>query len=103
MVHQVPGAAFRASALPPGRVAVMFTADWCGYCRRFLPHFKAVREGVVVDISDEDDPLWEIHDVQVVPTVIVFEDGKPVRRWAGVLAAHHVDQVRATLAGAPAA
>ena len=99
MVHQVQGLAFRASDLPAGRVAVMFTADWCGYCHRFLSHFKRIREAWLVDVSDEDDPLWEIHRIQVVPTVLVFQDGVEVQRWQGVLSAHHVDQIQAILAG----
>lgn len=103
MVHQVQGADFRASGLPPGRVAVMFTADWCGYCRRFYVHFKQVREAWVVDVSDEDDPLWDIHRLQVVPTVLVLQDGVEVKRWQGVLSAHHVDQIQAALAAAPGA
>lgn len=97
MVHQVDGARFRPSDLPPGRVAVMFTADWCGYCRRFYAHFKQLREGWVVDISDEEDPLWDHLGIRVVPTVVLFEDGEPKRRWAGVLAEHHVAQMRSAL------
>lgn len=64
---------------------VLFVADWCGYCRRFLPSFKQMQHAYVVDISDEDDPLWDDYGIQVVPTVLLFEDGKPVKRWAGVL------------------
>lgn len=102
MVHEVPGERFRASDLPGGRVAVMFTADWCGYCRRFAPHFKRIREGWMVDVSDEEDPLWDQHRLQVVPTVLVFQDGEEVGRWQGVLADHHVDQISEALAGRPA-
>jgi thioredoxin-like negative regulator of GroEL len=98
MVNQVPAERFRASDLPPGRVAVMFTADWCGYCHRFLAHYKRIRAGWVVDVTDEDDPLWDVHRLQVVPTVLVFQDGLEVRRWQGVLAAHHVDQIEEALA-----
>jgi thioredoxin-like negative regulator of GroEL len=76
----------------------MFTADWCGYCHRFLPHFRRVPRAVVVDISEEDEPAWDAYGIDVVPTVIVFEDGAPVRRWSGVLGDHHVEQVVAELA-----
>lgn len=100
MVHQADGARFLASELPEGKVAVMFTADWCGYCHRFLTHFKRLREGWVVDISDEDTSPWDVFDIRVVPTVIVFEDGKPLRKWAGVLSAHHVDQIEEALRAA---
>lgn len=98
MVHQVPGDRFRASELPAGRVAVLFVADWCGYSHRFHLHFKKVKEGWIVDISDEEDPLWDLHHVSVVPTVILFKDGVEERRWQGVLSAHHADQIAEALA-----
>lgn len=100
VVHQADGARFLASDLPPGRVAVCFCADWCGYCHRFLPHLKRIRDAWVVDVSDEEVPAWEAFDISVVPTVVVFEDGVPVKRWAGVLGEHHVGQVEAFLRGA---
>lgn len=100
MVLQVPGREFRASDLPAGRVAVMFTADWCGYSHRFYPHFKRFREGWIVDVSDEDDPLWDIHRLRVVPTVLLFENGVETRRWEGVLGATHADQIAEALGAA---
>lgn len=80
----------------------MFTADWCGFCHRFLPHFKRVQGAWLVDISDEDDPLWDLLRIQVVPTVVLFEDGLPTRRWAGALVAEHVGMIQAALSGDPA-
>lgn len=97
-MREVPGDAFRASDLPPGRVAVLFCADWCGYCTRFLPHFRKVPGGLAVDVSDEDLPVWDEYRIEVVPTVILFEDGKPARQWAGVLTAQHAEEIRAALA-----
>lgn len=99
MLREVEGSQFRAADLPPGRVAVMFAADWCGFSRRFYPHFKRIQEGWVVDISDEDDPLWDDLDIHVVPTVILFEDGVPAKRWAGILLAQHAEAVESALSG----
>ena len=99
MVHEVAGARFRAAELPAGRVAVAFVADWCGYCHRFLRHFRRLPEAWVVDVSDEDDPLWDGLPIRSVPTVIVFEDGVPHERWAGVLGEAHVAEVRSALSG----
>ena len=97
VVNEVDGARFRVEALPPGRVAVLFCADWCGFCRRFTPHYKRIREGYVVDISDEDLPVWDELRIHVVPTVILFDGHVEVKRWAGVLADHHVAQVEDAL------
>ena len=39
----------------------------------------------LVSLDDLDNPLWETFDVKVVPTVMVFKEGKPVFRRDGVL------------------
>lgn len=75
----------------------MFAADWCGFSRRFYQHFRRLRTGWVVDISDEDDPLWAALSIHVVPTVILFENGVATRRWEGVLLEQHVGQVESAL------
>lgn len=38
-----------------------------------------------VDISNDEDPLWETFDINVVPTVIVFRDSRPIFRRDGLL------------------
>lgn len=81
-----------------GPVPVMFSATWCGFCARFGPQFRARAEKTsapfaVVDISDESDPLWDTFDIEVVPTVIVFENGKPKARVGGVLGDAHLVKV----------
>lgn len=97
MVRQVAGSAWHPSDLPEGRSLVMFTADWCGYCHRFAPLYKTFREQWMIDISDEDDPLWDSLGIHVVPTVILFERGVPKRRWAGVLGATHMVDIKAAM------
>ena len=67
----------------------MFLASWCPYCRRFRPAFeKAAKQNginwVSVDISDENNKLWDTFSIDIVPTVIVFKDGKAVWRKDGV-------------------
>lgn len=99
-VRELDGHAFRASDLPPGRVAVMFTADWCGYCQRFLPTLRGCEPLFLVDVSQEDEPAWDDLAFEVVPTVIVFADGQEVGRWSGILRQSHADEIRAALASA---
>jgi thioredoxin-like negative regulator of GroEL len=37
-----------------------------------------------LDISDDDNPLWAIFSIEVVPTIIIFKEGKAVFRRDGV-------------------
>ncbi len=68
---------------------VMFRADWCPFCRKFKPLFESyagktkarMAEAVV---NDDDNPLWDRFNVQVVPTLVAFKNGKEVARKDGV-------------------
>ncbi len=77
-----------AAAVNGARTAVLFHATWCPYCRSYRPIFERVIGGsgwaaVEAVVDDEDNPLWEDYALDVVPTVVFFEDGKPVGRLDG--------------------
>ena len=90
-MERVGADAFDAGRLKrPGTWIVGFLADWCPFCRSFLPHLDSLRspEGLGVllaDVTDEESPLWEAFGIDVVPTVVVFRDGAPVYRRDGRL------------------
>ena len=72
-----------------GRTAVLFHATWCPFCRAFRPSFEAAvadMPGVVAAeaiLDDEDDPMWLDWSVDVVPTVVLFQDGHVAARLDG--------------------
>lgn len=74
------------SALP---VLVDFTADWCPPCKMIAPLVDALAakyEGklrVGTLDSDANYPIVETYDVQGLPTLILFQNGKPVHRMIG--------------------
>lgn len=95
---------FDPAALPNGGpTPVLFWATWCGFCKRIRPHYEDAAEeteGVpflAVDISDESSPLWDGLGIEVVPTVIVFEDGEPLHRIAGMLGGHDIEELLASI------
>ncbi len=72
-----------------GNEVVLFYADWCRYCQAFLKLLEQNRKGLkhevnMADLTDEENPLWDRFDVQVVPTLVAFSDGKEVARKQGV-------------------
>lgn len=93
MTPVLPAAGFEAELHRLGRALVLFTADWCPFCRRFGPLFEqaAARHGTrvafaVADISDDDaDPRWDRYGIAAVPTVLYFEEGGVAARLDGAL------------------
>jgi len=68
---------------------VLFWASWCPFSNSFKQIFdRFARESdlrfVSVDIADEETSLWEEYDLEIVPTIILFQEGKPTVRRDGV-------------------
>ncbi len=88
-----------------GEVIAFFYSPTCPHCRRFSPFIeevggKSTLPFVFVDISDYSDPVWDRYDIDVVPTVIHFNNGKVVNRISGRLGGKYLSDF---LAGVPGA
>ena len=73
-----------------GMVLVDFWASWCMPCKMLSPVVDEVAEEVtsvkVAKVNvDEQQSLAARFDVMSIPTLIVFKDGKEVRRSVGVM------------------
>jgi thioredoxin 1 len=70
------------------KVIVMFYADWCPFCQRFIPVFESATKSksatslrtYAAKLNDDDNPLWERFSINAVPTIIVFDKGNIVCR-----------------------
>jgi thiol-disulfide isomerase/thioredoxin len=64
-----------------------FTADWCNPCQRTRPIADELkREGLVDFIfvdADTEIKLLEEFGIRSVPTYVLIEDGKEVKRMNG--------------------
>jgi thiol-disulfide isomerase/thioredoxin len=59
----------------------VFTASWCGYCRSLIRELEQANSDfrlILVDISDED--CWDDFGIELVPTAVLYKDGKEIRR-----------------------
>jgi thioredoxin-like negative regulator of GroEL len=70
-----------------GRLFVLFYASWCPFSQMFLPIFEKHTKDNLGDClrikTDNKVKLCKKYSVNVVPTVLLFENGKIVKRLDG--------------------
>jgi thioredoxin 1 len=90
-MEQIQSEDFKSKVLENKKpVLVDFTATWCGPCRMLGPILEQVAEEnngefdiVKIDV-DECEDLAREFGIMSIPTLIVFKDGKPIKREIGL-------------------
>lgn len=78
----------QTSPLP---IFVDFWAEWCGPCRVIGPSVQRLAEEMtgkltVVKINVDKEPdLAESYGVSAIPTLMLLDKGKVVKRWIGAM------------------
>ncbi len=72
-----------------GYALVDFWATWCPPCRMMAPVLESAEQQLGDKINfakvdvDEQQQLAAEFDIMSIPTLVVFKDGKPVKRMSG--------------------
>ena len=71
-----------------GKVLVFFYAAWCPFSRAACLETDCIRnpgsyDSYAVDLSDEENPLWEDLRIGIVPTLVGYRDGEEIFRKEG--------------------
>ena len=63
---------------------ILFYADWCYYCKSFIPIFENAVKNLsgknilfgAVKLNEDENPLWDKYGINAVPTLIAFSKNK---------------------------
>ena len=86
----VTDATFDSDVLKSGKTVVVdFWAEWCGPCKMVAPVLEEIagenKDKITVAKLDIDvnQKTAQAYQVMSIPTMIVFQDGKPVKQIVG--------------------
>lgn len=88
-VHEITDSNFQSEVLEEKKtVLIDFFADWCYPCKMMAPVVEEVSKDESIKVGnvniDENQELAEKYEVESIPTIIVFKNGKEYKRQVGV-------------------
>ena len=79
-------------------VLVDFHATWCGPCKQMAPELQRFAQNntgklrvIKIDI-DKNQKVAQQYNIQGVPTLILFKEGKVLWRQSGALSSHQISE-----------
>ena len=75
-------------------VLIDFWAEWCGPCKRMEPILKEFESEIGIPVGklniDENHDKTKQYGVSSIPTMVLFEDGIPIKTIVGAMPKHQM-------------
>lgn len=80
------------------KVLVDFNAEWCGPCKMLKPIIEEISNEnddiKVISVNiDTEDELAEKYEVSSIPCLILFENGKEIKRNVGLISKDDIESI----------
>ena len=84
MIKSINGTEKFDSIIAEGETIVMFSAPWCGYCRKIKPIVEKISNEITTPIyivnTDDNQELAERYSVETIPSVSYTHLTLPTKR-----------------------
>lgn len=67
-------------------VIAMVYVSWCPFCRKALPVFEKqalAKQRNLLLVADDEERVADLYDIDIFPTLILFEKGRVIKRLDG--------------------